>query len=367
MKSLLIFFAVVIVAFLALGIGILSRPDFGRTPTGERLARVQASPHYKDGAFRPLEPIVNHLKDGFVVSMYKFIFEKHPELRPQQPLPAVKTDLKSLDPNEDLIIWFGHSSFYMQSGGKKILADPVFSGHASPLASLMKAFEGTDVINPSELPDLDILLISHDHWDHLDYKTVSALKGRVKRIICGLGVGEHFEYWGFPAEILTEEDWDTEIKIDDNLTVAVLPARHYSGRFIKTNQSLPVSFALITPQHKIFYSGDTGWGSHLEAVAQKYGPFDYAVIDAGQYDEQWHDVHLHPEEVVKTAQMLGAKNLLPAHNSKFVLANHPWQEPLERLTKLTENSDINLQTPLIGQPLSLNGTTATLPWWKDLK
>ncbi len=343
----------------------LSKPDFGKLPEGARLERFQKSPHYVDGKFQPYEPIVMEIKDNFLVSMYKFIFEEHPELRPASSLPTEKTDLTKLAPNEDLIVWMGHSSFYLQLGGKKILVDPVFSGHSSPLESLLKAFPGSDVYKAEELPDIDVLLLSHDHWDHLDYETITALKGKVKSVVCGLGVGAHLEYWGMDPRTIHEEDWDTTLQLSD-LEITLLPTKHFSGRFLKGNQTLPVGFAIKSANKNFFYSGDSGYGSHFQKIGATYGPFDYAVIEDGQYDQQWHNVHMYPEETVQAAKEVGAKRMLPVHNSKFVLANHPWEEPLERVSKAASKEGMLLDTPKIGQVVKLDGEVISDPWWKTL-
>ncbi|MBP5244819.1 MAG: MBL fold metallo-hydrolase, partial [Succinivibrio sp.] len=180
----------VIVALAAYALYFFNSPQFGRAPSGQRLERIMKSPNFKDGVFQNREPIVNHFEDGLLVSFYKFIFEKRDDLRPRQSIPHVKTDLKSLEKNRDLVVWLGHSSFRLQLSGHRFLVDPHLSGHVAPVSFLMTAFDGSNPYSVEDLPDdIDTILLSHDHWDHLDYATTVSLKDRVKHVVTGLGNG----------------------------------------------------------------------------------------------------------------------------------------------------------------------------------
>ena len=185
----------------------LRQPSFGRLPSGERLERIRQSPNYKDGEFKNLLPttLMTGSKSRWQ-TLREFLFADRNGLKPEMPIKAVTTDLKHLPEDKNLMIWFGHSSYLLQIDGKKILVDPVFHS-ASPVSFLYKPFAGTDIYKPQDMPDIDYLIISHDHWDHLDYKTVTALKNRVHKVVCPLGVGEHFERWGYEKERLVELDW----------------------------------------------------------------------------------------------------------------------------------------------------------------
>ena len=196
--------AALLVAAIAL---FMNRPEFGRAPRGERLERIWRSPNYRDGAFRNRHatPQLTSGK-GWWATMYDFLFERKERNRPDHALPAVKTDLKALDPKENLLVWFGHSSYLIQADGLRILVDPVFET-ASPLPFFNRPFEGTDLYKPEDMPGIDLLVITHDHWDHLDYGTVTKLRDRTGRVVCPLGVGEYFEYWGFDPQRITELDW----------------------------------------------------------------------------------------------------------------------------------------------------------------
>lgn len=218
--------AALLVAAIAL---FMNRPEFGRAPRGERLERIRRSPNYRDGAFRNRHatPQLTSGK-GWWATMYDFLFERKERNRPDHALPAVKTDLKALDPKENLLVWFGHSSYLIQADGLRILVDPVFET-ASPVPFFNRPFEGTDLYKPEDMPGIDLLVITHDHWDHLDYGTVTKLRDRTGRVVCPLGVGEYFEYWGFDPQRITELDWGEQVALGGGFTVYCRPARHFSG------------------------------------------------------------------------------------------------------------------------------------------
>ena len=348
------------------------RPEFGRLPQGERLARMEASPHYRNGKFQNLVPVqVMNEENGEnrFVAMAKFLFGDKSHLSPKQVMLSKKTDLHSLNPHDDVVVWLGHSSFFMQLGGYRILIDPVFSSYASPIFFINKAFPGSNVYTAEDMPEIDVLAISHDHWDHLDYPTIMALKPKVKRIVCPLGVGEYFESWGFEKELLHEEDWDTEIKLTDDLSIHILPSQHFSGRFLTSNPTLWCGFAFVTPQRKVYYTGDGGYGAHFKAIGQKFGGFDLMLGENGQYNMAWHAIHMLPEETAQAAVDVGAKMLLPAHSGKFALSRHPWQEPYQRLSQASQGKGYKLMTPEIGEAAYIaSGQAGDFDaWWERMQ
>ena len=200
-----------VIALLAVSVIVfINQASFGRTPRGERLERVMKSPNYRNGEFKNQHETLLMTSDrGRFSGIWEFIFRKIDGLRPKQAVKAIKTDLRKIDRNEEILVWFGHSSYLIQTGGKRILVDPVFC-MASPVSFVNKPFKGTELYTPDDMPDIDYLVISHDHWDHLDYNTVKKLKDRIGAVICPLGVGEHFEYWGFDKERLIELDWNED-------------------------------------------------------------------------------------------------------------------------------------------------------------
>lgn len=347
----------------------MKRPLFGKAPAGARLERMKKSPHFKDGTFHNL----NHtptMTEGYSTAgiMYDMFFVNHPRLIPIDSIPSQKVDLKNLSIDKNILVWFGHSSYFIQLDGKRILVDPVFSGNASPIPGTVKAFKGTDRYNVEDLPDIDYLIISHDHYDHVDYETLIKLKPKTQKVICGLGVGADFEEWGYKIEDILEKDWDETIDLGNGFFIYTTPARHFSGRGFTRNNTLWMSYVFQSPTMKIFIGGDGGYDTHFAEIGKKFGPIDLAILEDGQYDLKWKYIHLLPAEVLQAAKDLHAKRLFPVHSSKFVLANHPWDEPLIKITELNQSSKIPLVTPMIGEFVNLNDEKQVFTsWWVGVK
>jgi L-ascorbate metabolism protein UlaG (beta-lactamase superfamily) len=286
-----------IIAVVAIAIfTFINQPQFGSAPKGERLERVKSSPNYRDGRFQNQHETEQITSDGNYLSiMINFLFGRKERLTPKSALPVMKTDLHNLNREENLLVWFGHSSYLFQIDGFRILVDPVFDD-ASPVPFHNRAFKGTNVFSPADLPEIDYLLISHDHWDHLDYKTVTALKNRIGKVVCGLGVGDHFERWGFDKSAVIEMDWNENQTFDNGLTIHCLPARHFSGRKGGSG-SLWASFLVDTKQHKIYAGGDSGYDTHYAEIGKQFGEIDLAILENGQYSEDWKLIHIHPERL----------------------------------------------------------------------
>lgn len=369
MGKRIVFCFLVIVSVVVIAIGIfINQPEFGSAPQGERKARILASPHYRDGEFKNIEPIEQVIVSSNPLSGLKeFFFPTKGVLVPDNKIPSKKTNLKALNSSENVVIWMGHSSYYIQVDGKKILIDPVLSDYASPISFINKAFAGSNVYSAEDVPDdIDVVLISHDHWDHLDYPTIKVLKPKIKQVVCGLGVGSYFEQWGFSSEQIHEEDWYTKIDLANDFAVYVLPARHFSGRLLKQNQTEWASFAIVTKQQSIFYSGDGGYGKHFKEIGQMFEGFDLALMEDGQYNEDWPQVHMMPEETAQAAVDLEAKAVIPAHAGKFSLSKHPWQEPFERLTAVSKEKPYRLLTPEIGEVVAMNNHVQKFSaWWQS--
>ena len=244
----------------------LRKPVFGQMPQGERLTLIEQY-HHVDGAFQNLvdTPFLTAGATQLSIQIDNLRAEKG-NPRPPHDIPSHKTDLKSLDVDEDLVLWLGHSSWYVQLAGQRILIDPVFSANAAPLPGFIEAFAGTSVYSADDLPRIDFLLITHDHFDHLDYPTILAIEPLIDRVVTGLGVGAHFESWGYDAARIDELDWNDTLALTEDLTLHATPARHYSGRTFTRNASLWVGFAMRTPQRRIFFSGDSGYGDHFSAI-----------------------------------------------------------------------------------------------------
>ena len=334
---------------------------------GERLERIKRSPQYYDTEFKSSPSPVPLMKPSDMLkSSGKFFFGKSKRSKPEAPLPSIITDLHAIPRNEDVLVWFGHSSYYIQVDGIRFLIDPVFCGHASPFRSMIKSFPGSNIYTASDIPDVDVLLITHDHYDHLDCDTVCELLPRVKETIVPLGVAAHLEFWGFGTSKIHEKDWHETVDLDGGFSVTLTPSVHFSGRSFKRNQSLWTSYVLRTPTKKFFLGGDSGFGEHFKLIGQQHGPFDLAIMECGQYNEMWHSIHSFPEEAVTAASHIYATNLLPVHWAKFALALHAWDEPIKRVLKQAELQGINIVYPMIGEKLLLKDINSynASQWWK---
>lgn len=360
---------VIIAAVILAATVFLNHPKFGRRPSGAGLQRMKQSPHYAKGEFKNLS-VTPALAEGvgFTRVFYEFFFRKDKRDRPSVPLPSKKENLKALGKHENVLVWFGHSSYFMQIDGKTILADPVFSGHSSPVKFTTKAFAGSDAYTVDDLPQIDYLFLSHDHWDHMDYETVLKLKPKVKKIITGLGVASHLERWGFTKAVIEECDWNQTILLEDGFTVHTAPARHFSGRGFKRNGTLWLSLILQTPAKKIYLGGDSGYDTHFKAIGEQHGPFDLAILECGQYNEYWRYIHMLPHEVVQAAKDLNTKRLLPVHWAKFSLGLHAWDEPILRVTAEAEKQGMPLLTPMIGEKVNFDNPEQVFKkWWVGLE
>lgn len=362
---------IILAILLLIVIGVilfLQHPQFGKSPTGARLERIRQSPNYKNGQFQNLKH-TPQLTEGYSIIgvIFQFLFNSKAERRPKGKMPTRKISLQTIPLNENVLVWFGHSSYYFQLDGKRFLVDPVLSGSASPLPGSNKAFIGTDIYTADELPPIDVLVITHDHYDHIDYTTLRKLQPRVSHVVTGLGVGAHLERWGYPPGIIKELDWHESVEMIPGFTFHSIPTRHFSGRTFLRNQTLWSAFLLEAPSMKIFIGGDSGYDDYYAKVGAEYGPIDLAILDNGQYDPRWKYIHFHPSEVLQAARDLQAKRLMPVHSGKFIMANHPWDEPLATIWELNEPFPIPLVTPRIGEIVELTNERQHFdPWWEDV-
>lgn len=339
---------------------------FGRAPQGTQRQRLMQSPNYHHGRFHyPLPTPGFSSRKSQLTAWVSFIFAKQKNGRPAQPLPRMNTDLASLPLEQEVIVWLGHSSWYLQLAGKRILIDPICSNYAAPYSFTVKAFTDDYPWRAEQMPEIDLLVISHDHYDHLDYDTIKALLPKVKRVITPLGVGSHLRYWGMADEIISEADWNQAFPVNEYLTVHVLPSRHFSGRGLKRNQTLWASFMFVTPQHKVFYSGDGGYGPHFKAIGEQFGTVDFALMENGQYDKDWKYVHMVPDETAQAADDLHVQAVLPSHSGRFRLAKHSWDDPYKRLLLASANRTWHLLTPMQGEPVWLADKEQQFTvWWQ---
>ena len=342
-------------------------PDMGAAPAGARLARLTASPQWHDGAF------TNELVqvDGAMTDVLAKELGGASEVQvPDTELPVVKrsgSEFTELPASGLRVTWLGHSTLLMELDGARILVDPVWGDRASPWASVGPERFFAPPLPLDELPPLDAVIISHDHYDHLDISTVTRLLERNPRWVVPLGVGAHLEHWGVPSDRITELDWwDTAAA--GGITLTATPARHFSGSWLdRMSTTLWAGWALVGPEHRVFYSGDTALHPDLETIGERLGPFDLTMMDSGAYDSTWTDVHLGPEQTVIAHQAVRGKVLLPVHWGLFDLGNHGWTEPMERVLTAAERQGVRVVTPRPGASVELADADGEVDrWWPDL-
>lgn len=364
----MIYILITVTVLVILYFMVTGQDVFGAEAKGERLARMQQSKHFKNKQFQNLSHTPS-LAEGYSMPkvLYDFFFKKKtPLLKPAKNLPSIHTDLKNLPKIQDVFIWMGHSSYFIQTDGVSFLIDPVLSLYGSPFKFFNKAFAGADIFKPEDIPAIDYLVITHDHYDHLDYPTVKAIKDKVGKVILPLGVGAHLEKWRYSPDQLIEEEWGTEVLLKNNTKITFTPARHFSGRKTQRNVTLWTSYVLETPTKKIFLGGDSGYDTHFKMIGEQFGPLDYAIMENGQYNEAWKYIHALPQDVIQASIDVKAKKIIPVHSSKFALALHPWNEPLEKVVALGKEKNLNILTPMIGEPVDLNNQDQRFSvWWED--
>lgn len=367
-STLMIFSLGVFVACALAILAYLQLPLFGKMPQGARLELIAQSPNQAAGTFRNLIDTPLLTTDESQLSLWLSNFDKRGNVLPPASIPTIKTDLKALDVSQDLVVWLGHSSYFLQLNGQRILVDPVLSTNAAPVPGANVAFEGSNLYMADDIPEIDILLISHDHYDHLDYPTIRALQPKIKQVVTGLGVGAHFDAWGYDTRRVHEADWYDTFRGKSDLQIHVTPARHFSGRALTRDRTQWVGFALTTSQHRIFFSGDSGYAPHFAEIGRRYGPFDWVALDTGQYNPHWANVHMNPEQAAQAAEDLNTRILTPGHIGRFAIAPHNWDDPFKRIAAASRQRDYALWTPMIGDPVFLDGRPqAFSSWWEAVR
>lgn len=360
-----------IVSLFGISYAVLHSPSFGALPSGERKERILRSPNYRDGRFQnryPMPPSLQRPSLGDRVKiLWRFLFDRPKDVRPTDSIPVVHHDLKKLDRTEDLIVWFGHSGYLLQMDGVRYLIDPVFV-EGAPFGIMNAFFRGTKVFDVADLPEIDYLIITHDHWDHLDYHVAKELQNRVRKVYTGLGVGGHLERWGYRPDQIVELDWDESTPTAEGGRVHCLPTQHFSGRGLTSAQSLWASFVLQGTKHSIYVGGDGGFSPHYAVIGKQFPQLDLAILENGQYSEQWSGIHMLPEHLGETMHALGAKRILTVHHAKFALSMHPWKEPLEHAKRLRDEEGLPILMPRIGQIVRYTDSTFTTDdWWEQLR
>jgi L-ascorbate metabolism protein UlaG (beta-lactamase superfamily) len=327
------------------------------------------SPQHAEGKFRNTAP---REQPGFFKTaaiFWRFATGKPADTVPSQALPVQALSQADLLAAPDLSLWrLGHSTMLLKIEGKFWLTDPVFSERASPFQFLGPKRFHAPPIAMDDLPAITGVILSHDHYDHLDYDAIQQLAPKVAHFVAPLGVGDRLIAWGVPAAKVQQFDWWQGTTIE-GLRLVATPAQHFSGRSLSDgNRTLWASWVLMagegSAQVRIFFSGDTGYFDGFKAIGERYGPFDLTMIETGAYDAQWPDVHMQPDESLKAHQDVKGRHLMPIHNGTFDLALHPWTEPFERITTLAADAAVPLVAPIMGERLDIRAPALSTHWWR---
>lgn len=349
---------------------MILNPAFGKKPDSKTQLRIRKSVNYQKNKFVNAIPTVTNMsmRDQLSV-LWDFACGKPADGRPSSPIELVVTDIEHTKPSPDVnqAIWFGHSSALIDLDGRRFLFDPMFGRSPFPYPNLgSKRFNDHLPMDVKKMPAIDAVFISHDHYDHLDYYSIQHLKDKVGHFFVPLGVGGHLEHWGVPPSKITQLDWWDELEWE-GLKIACTPARHVSGRsFLRKNQTLWCSWSVIGLSGSVFFSGDSGYGPHFRQIGRKYGPFQLTLVECGQYDERWPDLHMFPEEAVQAHMDLKGECMIPIHWAAFQLAPHGWLDPIQRLMMAANQQSIQITVPRMGESVSLSGDNFPInEWWRS--
>ncbi len=339
---------------------------FGKGADGARLARMEASAQFRDGVFANPQPLWNDVWGSMTAFMNYSPVASPP---PEQPVAVAAGDgerFKTAPPSGLRITWLGHSTLVFEIDGKRFLTDPIFGGRASPFDWVGPAVWYGPPIALEEMPSFDAVILSHDHYDHLQRGTIERIKDWDTTFIAPLGVGAHLEYWGVPAARIVEVDWWQETKIGD-VTITATPARHASGRhLLDQNHTLWAGYAIAGPSHRVFFSGDTGLFPAMKDIGDKLGPFDVVMVEVGAYDAAWPDWHIGPEQAIRAHGMLRGKVFLPIHWGLWSLAAHGWTEPAERVLAAAAKANATITIPRPGESIEPSSLPPLVKWWPNV-
>jgi L-ascorbate metabolism protein UlaG (beta-lactamase superfamily) len=341
---------------------------FGRKASKEKMSKFEQSENFsKKRKFVNLIPTVMDNSPKDMLSMIIDFIKGNPKGKPEKSIPMEKLTISNLPSDKQpKITWFGHSAFMLELDGKRLLLDPMFGRAPTPFPIFgVKRYSKELPFKIEDLPPIDIVIISHDHYDHLDYGSIKKIKEKVKQFIVPLGVGSHLEKWGVKPSTIKELDWWDELELE-GLQLACTPARHFSGRSLTDRDATLWSSWVIESEHtKIFFSGDSGFGSHFKKIGEKYGPFDLTLMECGQYDKRWAAIHMTPEETVKAHLDVKGKIMIPIHWGAFTLALHDWTDPIDRVTIAAKEHNVAISTPKIGETVYIcSGEHPRTEWWR---
>ncbi|PJZ70705.1 hypothetical protein CH373_07185 [Leptospira perolatii] len=341
--------------------------SLGGNPDGLRLEKMKSARMYKDGKFEN-DPLVPLITPGSYMQMIRRQLFGTEQRNPARDIPIVKVDpstfSKKISPGLRAI-WLGHSTLLLEIDGTRILTDPVFSDRVSPFRNIGPERFFPLPLTLDQLPKIDAILISHDHYDHLDMESSKVLAKQGARFFVPLGVGAHLESWGIPETQIVEMDWWEKNRVG-SLEVVCTPAVHYSGRgLLNRNSTLWSSWILLGEKHNFFHSGDTGYSSHFAEIGKLYGPFDLTSIKIGAYDWTWEGIHMNPESAIQAHLDLRGLKMIPVHWGTFNLAIHSWEEPILRALKAAAKNQVQILTPKPGQLVDPSTPISYTNWWEE--
>jgi L-ascorbate metabolism protein UlaG (beta-lactamase superfamily) len=368
-KVMLYIFSLLFVLCVGIVLFIKLDPAFGGNSTKEQKENYKTFDNYVNGKFVNEVPtsMFNSSSDSSTVVKDSKASAK--DRKPTAQIPVAQIDWNKIRSEKDSLTWLGHSAFLLSMDNKKILIDPMLGPIASPVSFVgVKRYKySEDMFNIiDEMPPIDAVFISHDHYDHLDYQSIVKLKDKVAHYFVPMGVSVHLIRWGVPKEKITELNWWDEMKYQD-LTIAFTPSRHFSGRGIfNRNTTLWGGWVVLGKSTRLYTSGDGGYGPHFKEIGKKYGSFDITLIEGGQYDRRWADIHMIPEQSVQANLDVNGKNMILMHWGAFTLANHGWKEPIERALIEAKKADVNILAPKIGETVLLDSDLNISPssWWE---
>jgi L-ascorbate metabolism protein UlaG (beta-lactamase superfamily) len=353
-----IFVCLALAAVVALFLG--QYPSFGAKPK-----RWMSSANFQKRIFVNQIATPMDMTASDMLSMLRETMRRGTLRRPAHTLTPKPLNLKAfLAAQEPQLVWLGHSATLIRMHGKTLLTDPMLSRAASPVQFAGPKRFSKPPITADELPHIDAVFISHDHYDHLDYGTIKKLRAKTTKFFVPLGVGAHLQKWGVKKTQIVELDWWDTADFE-GLKIACTPSRHFSGRSLNDRfKTLWCSWVIESPEARLFFSGDTGYGPHFKQIGKKYGPFDLALLECGQYDKRWPNIHMQPEQTFAAFQDLRGKRLLPLHWGAFSLALHSWFDSVERVRAAAKPSGAEVMTPRIGEIAPIQARTyPNLVWW----
>lgn len=340
--------------------------SFGGSANGSRLAMMEASPQWdlEEEIFVNSVP-TGGIKDGKKWETFWGFINKPDDAFPEKYPKTIKPSFPQLPATAFRVTWLGHSTMVIRMGGKTFLLDPMFSERASPFSWAGPQRFHAPVVSLRDLPPIDAVIISHDHYDHLDMVTIETLvKTTDAPFLMPLGVGAHFEEWEVPADRIIEMDWWDEAMVG-SVKIAATPSRHFSGRgLFDRNETLWASWTFVGPTHRVFFSGDTGFFDGFREISEKYGPFDIAMFEIGAFHENWADIHLGPDKAIEAFEMMDAKVVMPIHWGTFSLGMHGWRDPIRTFSELAESRGHRWVAPRPGDYVEPGIYEPQVPWWE---